>query len=53
MPFEQFLKTVCSASWYRADGQIIAAAGEQWIGMAAVGYFEQTNSMYAVQSIDM
>lgn len=53
MPFAQFQKTVCGTSWYRADGQIIAATGERWIGMAAVGYFEQTNSMYAVQSIDM
>jgi RimJ/RimL family protein N-acetyltransferase len=46
MPFEQFQKTVCGATWYRAEGQIIAAADERWIGMAAVGYSEHTNSMY-------
>lgn len=46
MPFEQFQKTVCGASWYRADGQIIAAVGDYWVGTAAVGYFEHTNSMY-------
>lgn len=46
MPFEQFQKTVCGASWYRADGQIIAAVGDYWVGMAAVGYIEHTNSMY-------
>ena len=46
MPFEQFRKTVCSASWYRPDGQIVAAAGDTWVGMAAVGYFANTNSMY-------
>lgn len=46
MPFDQFRKTVCSASWYRPDGQIIAAVGDTWIGMAAVGYFANTNSMY-------
>lgn len=46
MPFEQFQKTVCSASWYRPDGQIVAEAGETWIGMAAVGYYETSNSMY-------
>jgi len=46
MPFEQFQKTVCSASWYRPDGQIVAATGDSWIGMAAVGYFANTNSMY-------
>ena len=46
MPFEQFQKTVCSASWYRPDGQIVAAVGDDWIGMAAIGYFAATNSVY-------
>jgi GNAT superfamily N-acetyltransferase len=46
MPFEQFQKTVCSASWYRPDGEIIAVIGDTWVGMAAVGYFTNTNSMY-------
>lgn len=46
MPFEVYRATVCAASWYRADGQIIAAAGDAWIGLAAVGYFAQTQSMY-------
>lgn len=46
MPFEQFRKTVCSASWYRPDGQIVAQVDGAWVGMAAVGYFTATNSMY-------
>lgn len=46
LSFEEFLTEVCAASWYRADGQIVAAAGDDWIGMAAVGYFEHTRSMY-------
>lgn len=46
MPFEQFQKTVCSASWYRPDGEIVAAINDTWVGMAAVGYFANTNSMY-------
>jgi GNAT superfamily N-acetyltransferase len=45
-PFEDFRKSVCGASWYRADGEIVAADGDAWIGMAAVGYFAATNSMY-------
>ena len=45
-PFEEFRRFVFSASWYRADGQIVAAEGDQWVGMAAVGYFRETNSMY-------
>ncbi len=46
LPFEEFQTQVCAASWYRADGQIVAAAGDDWIGMAAVGFFEHTQSMY-------
>ena len=46
LPFEAFQAQVCGASWYRADGQIVAAAGEAWVGMAAVGFFVNTQSMY-------
>jgi GNAT superfamily N-acetyltransferase len=45
-PFEEWRRFVCGASWYRPDGQIIAARGEEWVGLAAVGYFAETNSMY-------
>ena len=45
-PFEEFRRFVFGASWYRADGQIVAAEGDRWVGMAAVGYFRETNSMY-------
>jgi len=45
-PFEQFQKNIFEASWYRAEGQIVAADGERWIGMTAAGYFPSTNSMY-------
>jgi GNAT superfamily N-acetyltransferase len=44
--FEQFLSEACAASWYRADGEIVAAEGDAWVGMAAVGYFKHTRSMY-------
>ena len=45
-PFEAFRKHVFDASWFRADGQIIAADGDNWVGIAAVGYYVNTNSMY-------
>jgi GNAT superfamily N-acetyltransferase len=45
-PFEEWRRFVCEASWYRPDGQIIAAHGDQWVGLAAVGYYAATNSMY-------
>lgn len=45
-PFEEWRRFVCEASWYRPDGQILAAHGDEWMGMAAVGYFAETQSMY-------
>ena len=45
-PFEQFRRFVFEASWYRPDGQIVAAHGDTWVGLAAVGIFPQNNSAY-------
>lgn len=45
-PFEEWRRFVCGATWYRPEGQILAALGETWVGLAAVGYFVETNSMY-------
>ncbi len=42
--FEDFQKFVFGASWFRAEGQILAADGERWVGLGAVGYFCNTNS---------
>jgi GNAT superfamily N-acetyltransferase len=36
-PFEQFRKEVFDAFWFRPDGQIIAADGDRWVGLAALG----------------
>lgn len=41
-----FQKYVFEASWYRPQGQILAADGDQWVGLSAVGYFAKTNSTY-------
>jgi RimJ/RimL family protein N-acetyltransferase len=46
MPFDQFQKSVCSSPWYRPDGQIVAVMGDTLIGMAAIGYFAVTHSLY-------
>ena len=45
-PFEEFQQFVFGASWYRADGQILAADGERWIAIAAVAYYPKHNSAY-------
>lgn len=46
MPFESFNEMFNTASWFRPEGQILAADGDNYIGLAAVGYFAETNSMY-------
>ena len=43
--FEEFSDNVFRSEWYVPDGQIIAADGERWVGMSAVGYFPETGSM--------
>lgn len=48
--FEDFSRYVFQASWFRAEGQIIAADGDEWIGLGAVGYFPATNSAYNMHS---
>jgi len=46
MGFEEFNQMFNTASWFRAEGQMIAADGDNYIGLAAIGYFAETNSMY-------
>jgi predicted GNAT superfamily acetyltransferase len=33
-------------SWFRPDGQILAADGDKYVGLSAVGYFKDSNSAY-------
>lgn len=43
--FPAFQKII-SDDWFRPDGQILAADGDQYVGLSAVGYFAETNSAY-------
>jgi GNAT superfamily N-acetyltransferase len=46
-PFEIFVQQVCNASWYRPDGQILAAdRQDQVVGMSAIGYFTNDAGAY-------
>jgi RimJ/RimL family protein N-acetyltransferase len=42
---EEFSSFLFTASWFRPQGQILAAEGDKIIGLAAVGYFAESNSM--------
>ncbi len=44
--FEEFNEMFNTVSWFRPEGQIVAVDGDAYIGLAAVGYFAETNSMY-------
>lgn len=44
--FDEFSLNVFQASWFRPEGQILAADGDRYVGLAAVGYVEEDNSMY-------
>ncbi|MDQ3706254.1 MAG: GNAT family N-acetyltransferase [Chloroflexota bacterium] len=46
--FEEFSQIVYQSEWYVPEGQIIAADGDRWIGMCAVGYFPRTESMHVM-----
>lgn len=45
-PFESFRQHVFEASWFRANGQILAADGERWVGLAAIAYYPEANYAY-------
>ena len=43
--FEYFRDNVAASSWFLPEGQIMAADGDEVIGLAAVGYMAADNSM--------
>jgi GNAT superfamily N-acetyltransferase len=46
MPFAEFEQWVLGAEWYRPDGQLIAADGETWVGLAAVQLLPHSQGAY-------
>ena len=45
-PFEEFAKFVFGSSWFRADGQILAADGDRYVGLAATGISSSTGAAF-------
>jgi GNAT superfamily N-acetyltransferase len=35
--FDEFVQDIVQADWFRPDSQLIAADGDQWVGLVAVG----------------
>jgi GNAT superfamily N-acetyltransferase len=46
MSFSEFEQWVLGAEWYRPDGQLIAADGEMWVGLAAVQLLPHSQGAY-------
>lgn len=42
--FDAFARNVFGAHWYRPEGQILAAHGERWVGLSAVGWLEESGA---------
>ncbi|RPJ41081.1 MAG: GNAT family N-acetyltransferase [Chloroflexi bacterium] len=44
--FEQFEKEVAGSEWFNPEGQLLAADGEQFIGLSAVRLYPESRSSY-------
>jgi GNAT superfamily N-acetyltransferase len=44
--YADFEKYIFEAPWFRREGQLLALAGDQWIGLAAVSLAPDTHSAY-------
>lgn len=45
-PFELFRSQIFQAAWFDASAQILAADGDAWVGLAAIGYFPEQRMAY-------
>ncbi len=44
--FEEFNKMLNTAKWFVPEGQILAADGDDYVGLSALGYISEQNGMY-------
>jgi GNAT superfamily N-acetyltransferase len=44
--FAAFSKNVFEASWFRADTQILASHGDDWVGLSAIGLYPEEGYAY-------
>lgn len=42
----QFEKWIFTQEWYRPEGQIIVAKEDHWVGLASLGFYRHTNTLY-------
>ena len=44
--FEEFDKMLNTSSWFVPEGQVLAADGDDYVGLSALGYISEQNAMY-------
>ena len=50
LSFEEFNEWVYESSWYRPDGQLVAADGDHWVGICAVRFYLEAKRAYNVHT---
>lgn len=50
LTFEEFNEWVYEAEWYRPEGQIFAADGDEWVGLSAVRLFPESRQAHNVHT---
>ncbi|WP_412029072.1 GNAT family N-acetyltransferase [Deinococcus yunweiensis] len=44
--FEEYGREILDAEWFRPEGQLIAAEGERWVGLAGLGFYEDGQRLH-------
>lgn len=43
---EDYARDIIEAPWFRADGQLIAADGEHWVGLVGLGFYDEGKRLH-------
>ncbi|MFC4453619.1 GNAT family N-acetyltransferase [Deinococcus sonorensis] len=44
--FEDYRREILEAAWFRPEGQLIAAVGDRWVGLAGLGFYEEGRRLH-------
>lgn len=44
--FEEYEKEIIEADWFRADGQLIAADDDHWMGLVGLGFYDEGKRLH-------
>jgi GNAT superfamily N-acetyltransferase len=44
--FKEYEMEIIEADWFRADGQLIAAHGDHWVGLVGLGFYDEGKRLH-------